>query len=326
MDLSTTYLGLSLRNPIIVGSCGLTKTVDGMKACEDAGAAAVVMKSLLEEQLREVETELEDDLSMHSEVMGYLQADIGMRYGAGSYTDTIEQAKQAVGIPIIASVNCYSTQWWTDYAKQIEAAGADALELNIYLMPSDFSKSGAELENMYVEVLKVVKAQIRIPVAIKLSPFFTSFGHLATRLEHYGADGLVLFNRFVQPDIDISALTTIIKPSFNDPVGFGRSLRWTAMLSGSLELDIAASGGIRNEQGIIKQLLAGAAAIQMASVLYGENGLRKISTMLTGLETWMHDKHFRSIADFRGRLNHLKSPQTEAYVRAQYIKSIAGIE
>ena len=326
MDLSTTYLGLSVRNPIIVGSCGLTKTVDGIKACADAGAGAVVMKSLLEEQLRQVEDELEDDLSMHSEVMGYLQADIGMRYGAGSYTDTIEQAKRAVDIPVIASVNCYSTQWWTDYAKQIEAAGADALELNIYIMPADFSKSSIELEDQYVEILKAVKAQIRIPVAMKLSPFFTSFGHFATRLERYGIDGLVLFNRFVQPDIDIQTLSSTIKPSFNDPVGFGRALRWTAMLSASLEIDIAASGGIRNEQGIIKQLLAGATVIQMASALYGENGLDKIQTMLNGLEAWMQEHHFASLADFRGRLDHLKNPHTEAYVRAQYIKSIAGIE
>ncbi len=326
MDLSTTYLGLDVRNPIIVGSCGLTKTVDGIKACADAGAGAVVMKSLLEEQLRQVEEELEDDLAMHSEVMGYLQADIGMRYGAGSYTDTIEQAKRAVDIPVIASVNCYSTQWWTDYAKQIEAAGADALELNIYIVPADFSKSSGELEDMYVDILKSVKTQIGIPVAIKLSPFFTSFGHFATRLERQGVDGLVLFNRFVQPDIDISSLSSMFKPSFNDPVGFGRALRWTAMLSASLEPDIAAGGGIRNEQGIIKQLLAGATVVQMASVLYGEKGLSKIHTMLAGLEAWMQEHHFTSITDFRGRLDHLKNPQTEAYIRAQYIKSIAGVE
>ncbi len=326
MNLSTTYLGLTVRNPIIVGSCGLTKTVDGIRACASAGAGAVVMKSLLEEQLRQVEAELEDDLGMHSEVMGYLQADIGMRYGADSYTDTIEQVKQAVDIPVIASVNCYSTHWWTDYAKQIEAAGADALELNIYIMPADFSKSSIELENMYVEILKAVKAQIRIPIAIKLSPFFTSFGHLATRLERYGVDGLVLFNRFVQPDIDIHTLSSTIKPSFNDPVGFGRALRWTAMLSASLEIDIAASGGIRDEQGMIKQLLVGATVVQMASVLYGEHGLSKIHTMLSGLEAWMQEHHFSSIADFRGRLDHLRNPQSEAYIRAQYIKSIAGVE
>lgn len=326
MDLSTTYLGLQLANPIVVGSCGLSKTVDGIKACADAGAGAVVMKSLLEEQLREVETELEDDLAMHSEVMGYLQADIGMRYGAGSYTDTIEQAKKAVDIPVIASVNCYSTQWWTDYASQIESAGADALELNVYILPTDFSTSSNAIEDQYVEILKAVKARVSIPVVMKLSPFFTSFGHLATRLAHYGADGLVLFNRFVQPDIDVQALSSTIKPSFNDPVGFGRALRWTGLLSATLDVDIAASGGIRNEHGIIKQLLAGATVVQMASVLYGEHGLSKIQTMLTGLEAWMETHHFASLHDFRGRLDQRKNPQTEAFIRAQYIKSIAGVE
>jgi dihydroorotate dehydrogenase (fumarate) len=171
-----------------------------------------------------------------------------------------------------------------------------------------------------------VKARIKIPVAMKLSPFFTSFGHFATTLEHYGADGLVLFNRFVQPDIDISSLATEIKPSFNDPVGLGRSLRWTAMLSETLNLDIAASGGIRDEKAIIKLLLAGASVVQIASVLYGKNGLEKIQKMLTGVESWMKEKNFSSLSDFAGRLNQKHNPQSEAYIRAQYIKSIAGIE
>lgn len=326
MDLSTTYLGLNVRNPLLVGSCGLTKTVDGIKACADAGAGAVVLKSLLEEQLRQVETDLEDDVSMHSEVLGYLQADIGMRYGVDSYLETIEQARRAVDIPIIASVNCYSTRWWTDYAKQIEEAGADALELNVYILPADFSVSSGELEDRYVEILQAVKAQIHIPVAMKLPPYFTSFGHFATRLERYGVDGLVLFNRFVQPDIDIATLSSTVKPSFNDPVGFGRALRWTALLSAALEIDIAASGGIRDEHGLIKQLLAGATVVQIVSALYGDHALRKITTMLSGLEAWMQNHHFAAIADFRGRLDHSKNPQTEAYVRAQYIQSIAGIE
>jgi dihydroorotate dehydrogenase (fumarate) len=284
------------------------------------------MKSLLEEHLREVEAELEDEISMHSEVMGYLQADIGMRYGVDAYTDTIEQAKKETSIPIIASVNCYTSKWWTNYAKQLEGAGADALELNVYIMPADFSKSSADLETAYLEILKAVKAQVKIPVAMKLSPFFTSFGHFATTVEHYGADGLVLFNRFVQPDIEITSLTTEIKPSFNDPVGLGRSLRWTAMLSETLDLDIAASGGIKDEKAIIKLLLAGASVVQIASAFYGKNGLDKIQKMLTGLESWMEAKNFSSISDFAGRLNQKHNPQSEAYIRAQYIKSIAGIE
>ncbi len=325
MDLSTTYLGLTLKNPIMVASCGLTKTVEQMKACEDAGAGAVVMKSLLEEQIRESEADMEKELNMHPEVMDYLRADLDMRYGSGHYAETIERAKKEVNIPVIASINCYTSKWWPNYAKEIEGAGADALELNVYIVPSDFDKTAADIENAYLDVLKAVKAQVKIPVALKLSPFFTSFGNFASRMAHYGADGLVLFNRFVQPDIDIAALSTSIKPSFNDPAGFGRSLRWIGMLSGVLELDLAASGGIRDEYGVIKMLLAGASVVQLASVLYAKK-LTRIQEMLRGLEKWMQEKHFAAVADFKGRLNQVHNPQNETYIRAQYIKAIAGIE
>ena len=325
MDLSTTYLGLKLRNPIIVASCGLTKTVDQIKSCEQAGAGAVVMKSLLEEQIRESEADMEKELSMHPEVMDYLRADLDMRYGSGKYIEVIRQAKQEVSIPVIASVNCYTSKWWTKYAKQLEEAGADALELNVYIMPADFGRPAADVESLYLEILKSVKALVKIPVALKLSPYFTSFGNFASKMDTYGADGLVLFNRFVQPDIDISSLSTKIKPSFNDPVGFGRSLRWIGMLSEILELDLAASGGIKDEASVIKVILAGASAVQLASVLYGK-GLSRIQGILKGLEKWMEEKHFSSLSDFKGRLNQVHNPQNEVYIRAQYIKAIAGVE
>lgn len=325
MDLSTTYLGLSLKNPIIVASCGLTETAEQIKRCEQAGAGAVVMKSLLEEQIRESEADMEKELSMHPEVMDYLRADLDMRYGSEKYINVIQQAKEEVAIPVIASVNCYTSKWWTEYAKQIEEAGADALELNVYIMPLEFAKSAGDLENMYVEIVKMVKAQIKIPVALKVSPYFTSFGNFARKMEDYGVDGLVLFNRFVQPDIDISSLSTKIKPSFDDPVGVGRSLRWIGMLSGQLKIDLAASGGIRNEDMAIKMLLAGASVVQIASVLYAK-GLTRIQEMLQGLEKWMAEKQFASIADFRGRLNQMHSPQDTSYIRAQYIKAIGGKE
>jgi dihydroorotate dehydrogenase (fumarate) len=325
MNLSTSYVGLSLKNPIIVGSCGLTKTVDQIKACEEAGAGAVVMKSLFEEQIREAEADLEQELNMHPEVLNYLQADLNMRYGAEAYTETIKQAKQETSIPVIASVNCHSSKWWLDYAKKIEDAGADALELNVYVMSDDFRKSCADIENVYIELVKAVKAQLNIPLALKVSPYFTAFGNFATRLEKYGINGLVLFNRFVQPDISLTDMETTIKPSFNDPVGFGRSLRWTGLLSGALDVDIAASGGIRDETGMIKQLLAGASAVQIASVLYAK-GLERIQQMLSGLEKWMESKHFTAIADFQGKLNQENNPEDEDYIRAQYIKSFAGVE
>ena len=239
--------------------------------------------------------------------------------------ETIKQAKKSVNIPIIASVNCHSSKWWTTYSKQIEAAGADALELNIYVLPFDSNNSGYNLENIYIEILQKVKEQIEIPVAIKLSPYFTSFANFAEKLANQGADGLVLFNRFINPEIDIKNITTSIKTSFDDPVGFYNSLRWIALLSGKLNLDLAASGNIRTAEDVIKQLLAGANVIQIASVIY-KNGFWKIEEIINGLTDWMKEKKMESIDSFRGRWNQQNNPQDEMYIRAQYIKKFAGME
>jgi dihydroorotate dehydrogenase (fumarate) len=325
MDLSTKYLGLSLNNPVVVASCGLTKSVDQIKKCEDAGAGAVVMKSLFEEQIREMSFGLDESVAMHTEALDYIRAELDMQLGPREYIETIKKAKKEVSIPVIASVNCYTSKWWTSYAQQIEAAGADALELNIYVMPFNAELSGYNLENTYVEILQAVKEQVEIPVSLKLSPYFTSFANLAEKLDNQGADGLVLFNRFVQPEIDTDKITSSVKPSFNDPIGFSNALRWIALLSGQLKLDIAASGNIRSAKDMIKQILGGATVVQIASVLYKE-GLGKIKEMLNSLENWMKEKHFNSISDFRGKLNQENDPKSEAYIRAQYIKSIAGIE
>jgi dihydroorotate dehydrogenase (fumarate) len=325
MDLSTKYLGLSLNNPIVVASCGLTKSVDQIKKCEDAGVGAVVMKSLFEEQIREMSSGLDESVAMHTEALDYIRAEIDMQLGPRGYIETIKNAKKEVAIPVIASVNCYTSKWWASYAQQIEAAGADALELNIYVMPFNSETSGYNLENVYIEILQGVKQLINIPVSLKLSPYFTSFGNLAEKLDNQGANGLVLFNRFVQPEIDINKIGSSVKPSFNDPVGFYNTLRWVALLSGKLKLDIAASGNIRSAQDMIKQLLAGATVIQVASVLYKE-GLGKIAEMLNGLKDWMKEKKFNSLEDFRGKLNQENDPKSEAYIRAQYLKSIAGVE
>ncbi len=325
MDLSTKYSGLSLKNPVVVASCGLTKNVDQIKKCEDAAAGAVVMKSLFEEQIREMSSGLDESIAMHTEALDYIRAELDMQLGPREYIETIKKAKKEVSIPVIASINCYSSQWWTSYAQQIEAAGADALELNIYVMPFDSKISSYHLEDTYIEILQAVKEQVDIPVALKLSPYFTSFANLAEKLDNQGADALVLFNRFVQPEIDINKISSSIKPSFNDPIGFSTALRWIALLSGKLKLDLAASGNIRSAQDMIKQLLAGAAVIQIASVLY-KDGLAKIAEMLNDLERWMKDKKFNSIDDFRGKLNQQNDPKSEAFVRAQYLKAIAGVE
>jgi len=325
MDLSTKYLGLSLKNPIVVASCGLTKSVDQIKRCEQAGAGAVVMKSLFEEQIREMDSGVKDSVGLHPEALDYIRAEIDMQLGPKDYIETIKQAKKSVSIPVIASINCYTSKWWTSYAQQIENSGADAIELNIYVLPFDSKLNGYNIENVYIEILQAVKEQVAIPVSLKLSPYFTSFANLAEKLDKLGADGLVLFNRFIQPEINIDNITTSLKPSFDDPVGFSHALRWIAILSGKLNLDISASGNIRSATDMIRQLLVGASVIQIASVLY-KQGLGKIEEMLNGLRDWMAEKKFSSISDFQKKLNQENDPKSETYIRAQYIKSIAGIE
>lgn len=325
MNLSTQYLGLSLKNPIVVASCGLTKSVDQIKKCEQAGAGAVVMKSVFEEQIKQMDSGVKDSAAMHPEAMEYLRAEIDMQYGTREYTETIKQAKKSVSIPIIASINCHSAKWWMTYAHQIEAAGADALELNVYVLPYDSANSSANLEKAYLEILSSVRQELKIPVALKISPYFTAFANFAEQASRQGANGLVLFNRFIQPEIDIDKITAGTKASYDDPIGFKNSLRWIALLSGKLKTDLAASGNIRNADDVIKQLLVGASVVQIASVLYKE-GLDQIKVMLNGLEKWMAAKNFGAISDFRGKLNQQNSPQSEMYIRAQYIKTIAGIE
>lgn len=325
MDLSTKYLGLSLNNPIVVASCGLTKTTKQIEKFEQAGAGAVVMKSVFEEQIQQTDSEISDGFGMHPEAMEYIRAEIEKQYGTREYLETIKQVKKSVSIPVIASINCHSSKWWTTYAKQIEAAGADALELNIYVFPYDLEKNASDLEDVYTEILQKVKETIQIPVAIKLSPNFTSFANFAQNLERNGADGLVLFNRFINADININKISSVAKPSFNDPVGFFNTLRWTALLSGELKMDIAASGGIKDSAGVIKQLLAGASAVQAASLFY-RDGVEKTGDLISGLENWMKEKDYNSINDFKGKMNQKNNPQDETYVRAQYLKTFAGIE
>ena len=323
MDLATQYLGLSLKNPLIVGSSGLSKTADQVKRLEEAGAGAVVLKSLFEEQIRAEEADVSDSLGMHTEVLDYLRAEIDMSYGPRDYLETIRQAKKQVSIPVIASVNCATSKWWVSYAKQIEAAGADALELNIYVLPDDFSQSSSDMEKIYLDVMDQVRSEIKIPIAMKLSPYFTSFGYLAKELANRGANGLVLFNRFVQPDVDLRNIATKVRAMFNDPIGFSYALRWVAMLSGTVNIDIAAAGNIKSADDIVKQILAGASAVQVVSLFYKE-GTGKIKELLENIQTWMREHDFSALSDFRGKLNQKNNPMSQAFVRAQYMKALSG--
>jgi dihydroorotate dehydrogenase (fumarate) len=281
-DLSTSYMGLNLRNPVIVGSSGLTKTLSGIKKCEEAGAGAVVLKSIFEEQFLTDEELQKEDYSIHPEALDYLRYGGLLEYAPRNITQMLEAAKKEMNIPIIASINCQTTRLWPSFAKQLESSGADALELNIYSLPIDLDSPGAVYEDRHLQTLKEIKKAVSIPVSIKLTSQITSIPFLAKRLSDAGCDGLVLFNWFVEPDIDVKTLKT---RSQKGKGNFHQSLRWVALLSGRIGCDIASSGGAQSSRDVVKMILAGASAVQVCSLLY-VNGLDEIAHLLEGLGTW----------------------------------------
>jgi dihydroorotate dehydrogenase (fumarate) len=325
-DLSTTYMGLALKNPLVVASCSLVNNVNGIKECEDAGAAAVVLKSLFEEQIRVDASKLEEHLWLygHTEAFEYVSK-LTMELGPREYIKLIEDAKRSVSIPVIASLNCVSPRWWTEFAEQIGAAGADGLELNLSLMPSDPGRRGDEIEKLYTDILEAVKAKLDIPIAVKIGPNFTSIAWMADQLSRNGADALVLFNRFYQVDIDISKVA--IRPGyrFSSSAEIYQSLRWIALLAGRVKCDLAASTGVHDGADFIKLLLAGATVVQVCSTLY-INGLERIGGILEEVQGWMNEHNFASVGDARGGLSQLQSQKPELYERLQYIKALVGIE
>ncbi len=326
-DLSTTYLGLKLKNPLIIGSCGLTNSVDKIREFAEKGAAAVVVKSLFEEQI-----EAELDANMDSYQTDYPGAfDYVKEYTRGSalddHLDLISDAKRAVDIPVIGSVNCVSGAEWVSFAESIEQAGADALEINISLLPSNPKIDGATTEKLYFDIAKKVTNKVSIPVAIKMSRYSAGLANLVSRLS-WSTDnkiaGFVLFNRYYRPDINIGSLKIIPASIHSSPEEIAETLRWIALLSGSVDTDFAASTGIHDSEGLIKQLLAGADAVQVVSTIY-KNGPERITEMLAGLEQWMEQKSFASIADFKGRLSYASSDNPAAFERIQFMKRFAGI-
>ncbi len=324
-DTSTTYMGIPLRNPIIVASSGLTRSPEKVRECEDAGAGAVVLKSLFEEVLAANDFGLEDSVIDHTEAYDYYFARLELLYGGKDYTDMIREIKSRTSIPVIASINCVSTEWWPEYARQIEGAGADALELNVFTTATDLTTDSNKLEALYYEILSTVKSKIGIPVALKIGPWFTALPHLAVEFGHRGLDGLVLFNRFTQPDIDIDAIKPRTSFTFSSPDEVHLPLRWTALMSHYLPYDICATTGVKSAEDVIKLLLAGAASVQVASVLYQE-GLEVIGAMVQGLETWMSEKGFSNITEFKGRLSFHSASSPAHYLRAQFMEKMAGIE
>jgi dihydroorotate dehydrogenase (fumarate) len=325
-DLSTTYMGLELGNPVVVSSSSLTKSADGVRRCAESGAGAVVLKSLFEEQIEAETRDLEQGpwASWHTEAFDYVRG-MRMELGPSQYLNLIEESKGAVEIPVIASLNCISPRWWTDYARQIEEAGADAIELNISMMPSDPKWTGSEIERLYIEVFEDVRSKVKIPVSVKLGPFFTSVSRMARELDRRGVAALVLFNRFYQVDIRTDPIQAVPGSIFSTPQEKSLPLRWIALLSDSLGCDLAASTGFHSADDIVKGILAGARAVQVCSALY-VNKIEHLKTILEGVRTWM-DKHgFSGIDDFRGKVSRERSGQSELYERLQYIKALGGIE
>lgn len=320
-------MGLKLKNPIIVGSSGLTNSVENIIEIEKNGAAAVVLKSLFEEQINFAATntiQQDETINLYPEADDYIR-NYTRQNDVSNYLKLISGAKEKVSIPIIASINCISGDEWVSFAKSIEDAGADALELNVFVLPSDENRSAADNEAVYFEVINKVLSQVTIPVSLKISYYFSSLAKMATTLSWKGIKGLVLFNRFFSPDIDIENLEVKTSNVFSTPAELAISLRWVAMLSSRVKCDLAASTGVHDGKAVIKQLLAGARAVQIASVLY-KKGFREISSMLEDIENWMDRKNFTSIEEFNGKMSVDKMQNPASFERVQFMKHFSGIE
>ena len=302
IDLKTKYAGLTLRNPIIVGSSGLTINPERTKEFEKAGAGAIVLKSLFEEQI-EIQGDQLMQNEFYPEAEDYIRA-YARTHQVNNYLEIIKKTKTLCTIPVIASVNCYKADTWIDFARQIELAGADALELNVFELDTDIHSKGGEMQKLYVNILKQVKKEISIPVTVKLGKYTSNLPALVNQLHANGADGVVLFNRFYRPDIDINSLQIVSGNVFSNHGDLSDTLRWTAIVSGKLpNVSISASTGVHDWEDVIKCLLAGASAVQMCSALY-THGAEIIPQILTCIEEWMHQANFKSVKDFRGRLSY----------------------
>jgi len=327
ISLETTYMGLKLKNPIIVGSSGLTNSVDNVIELEKNGAGAVVLKSLFEEQILFTSSktfEEGDFTNYYPEAQDYIHH-YHKENELNIYLNLIKDCKKNVSIPVIASINCISDSEWMDFAVRIEQAGADALELNVFVLPSNLEKNSIENEKVYFDIANKITSLVKIPVALKLSYYFSSLAKSMTMLRWTNIQGLVLFIRLYSPDIDINQLEITSSNIFSSPSDLSLSLRWVAMLSDVVKCDIAASTGVHDGTAVIKQLLAGARVVQIASVLY-KKGFKEINIMLMEIESWMKKKDFKTIDDFRGIMSIKNSNNTASWERVQFMKYFSGIE
>jgi len=326
-NIETTYMGLKLCSPVIIGSSGLTSSIENIREFEKRGAGAIVLKSLFEEQIKyEIAHTASHQTSAnyYPEAHDYI-ANYSHNHRVSEYLALIKGAKEAVKIPIIASINCITADEWTSFARKIEEAGADALELNIFILPSDPTMGAEQNEKIYFSILEEVKKLIKIPISLKISYYFSGLAKMALKLSWAGANGVVLFNRFYSPDINIDSMQVVAANVFSGPKEITISLRWVAMLSDRLYCDVCASTGIHDSEGLIKQLLAGAKAVQVVSTLY-RNGFGRIDEMNAGLRTWMEKHGYKNTEEFIGLMSFKKAENPAAYERVQFMKHFAGIE
>jgi dihydroorotate dehydrogenase (fumarate) len=318
-------MGMELRTPLVPSASPLSEEVDNIVRMEDAGAAAVVLHSLFEEQIEQERHDLDYYLNAHTysfaEALTYFPEPSVFHVGPGAYLEHIRRAKERVSMPVIASLNGTSLGGWTDYAIDIEQAGADALELNIFYMPNDVGSPSADVESSYIEILEAVKSKVHIPLAIKLSPYFSSLGYMAQRLDTAGADALVLFNRFYQPDIDLKHLEVQPRILLSTPQALRLPLRWIAMLHGRVRADLAASGGIHTGQDAIKMIMAGANITMLCSVLL-KRGIEHIAVIEREMLDWMDEYEYESVSEMHASMSQRNCPDPAAFERAQYVNAL----
>ncbi len=329
MDLSTTYLGLRLFNPFMPGASPMADHMDWVKRLEDAGASAIVLRSLFEEQI----TREREGMIHHMEITGdsfaeavsYFPRPDDFAFGPEDYLNQVRKVKEAVNVPVIASLNGTTPEGWLQYAKQIQEAGADALELNVYFLATNPAETGLVVEKRILEVTRLVKQNVTIPVAVKLSPFFSSLAHFAQQLDAIGADGLVLFNRFYQPDIDIEALEATPILHLSDSMELPLRLRWLAILSGHVRASLAVSGGVHTVADVIKSVMAGAHVVQLVSALIAQ-GPRHIRTLLQELTGWMEKHEYVSLEQMQASMSLQRCPDPAAFERANYMKVLQSLK
>jgi dihydroorotate dehydrogenase (fumarate) len=323
MDLTTNYLGLRLPHPLMPGASPLADSLDTVKRLEDAGAAAIVMRSLFEEQITRELNGMVHQMEVHdesyAEALSYFPKPDEFVFGSEEYLNQLRRIKAAVKIPVIASLNGYTNTGWVSYAAKMQQAGADALELNSYYVATDPKQSGAEIEATAVEIVKTVKQSVTIPVSVKISPFFSSVSHMAHKLDEAGADGIVVFNRFYQPDIDVEALEAVPSLHLSDSSELLLRLRWLAILYGQVKAGLAASGGVHTGLDAVKAIMAGARAVQVVSRLL-EDGPGQLKVILDGFRGWLEEHEYESLEQARGSMSLRKSPDPAAFERGNYMK------